>query len=445
MTGLGMTRCVSFLIIKKTKMEVFNLYFQFVNSFLSTTWIWMPFVLPVLFVYSWMYYIQRFYWRSLDWVMLEVKPPREIERTPKTMEQVFAGLWGSFGTVSTKYEKYMKGKLQDYFSFEIVGMNGEIHFYIRTLRKYRDLVEAQIYSQYPQAEIKEAEDYTKKIPYDMPNKNWDLWGTKLKLDRESIYPLRTYVNLIDVTQTRQPNFLDPLAGLMENLGKLKQGEQIWIQLVFRATDDRWRENANKFAEKFTEKMMGREKKSSKNVLVSEIGGWAEAIGSVANEFISSVPSAESAKKEEKPATTRMVLMPAERSVLEGIVEKASKKGYEAKLQWVYIGRKEVWNPANIAAVMGLFNQFSNLNMNTLKPDANSMTKANYAFAKFRKAFRQRKLMRLMRLRSFWERGYILNLEELATIYHFPTVAVQSPVTPYIVTKKAGAPVDLPLE
>lgn len=440
-----MTRCVSFLITKRLKMEVFNLYFQFVNTFLSTTWIWMPFVLPVVFVYSWMYYIQRFYWRSLDWVMLEVKPPREIERTPKTMEQVFAGLWGSFGTVSTKYEKYMKGKLQDYFSFEIVGANGEIHFYIRALRKYRDLVEAQIYSQYPQAEIKEVEDYAKNVPYDLPNKNWDLWGTKLKLDRESIYPLRTYVNLIDVTQTRQPNFLDPLAGLMENLGKLKQGEQIWIQLVFRATDDKWREHASKFAEKFTKKMMEGEKKPSKNVLVSEIGSWAEAIGSVANELITNAPSAASAKKEEKPATTRMVLMPAERSVLEGIVEKASKKGYEAKLQWVYIGRKEVWNPANIAAIMGLFNQFSNLSMNTLKPDGRSMTKANYAFAKFRKAFRQRKLMRLMRQRSFWEKGYILNLEELATIYHFPTVAVQSPVTPYIATKKAGAPVDLPLE
>lgn len=423
--------------------EAFDLYFNFLNSFLNTTWIWMPFVLPVVFFYSWMYYIQRLYWRSLDWVVLEIKPPREIERTPKTMEQVFAGLWGSFGTISTKYEKYIKGKLQDYFSFEIVGMNGEIHFYARTLRKYRDLTEAQIYSQYPQAEIKEVEDYTKSIPYDIPNKNWNLWGTRLKLDRDEIYPIRTYPLLIDVTQTKQPNFLDPLAGLMENLGKLKQGEQIWIQLLFRPVADDWREKANKFAEKFTEKLMGKEKKPSGGVFISEIGGWTEAIGAVAKEFITNQPS-EFEKKEEK-RDNRMVLLPAERSILEGITEKASKKGYEAKLQWVYIGRRELFSMANVSAVMGLFNQFANLSMNLLKPDKTSITKANYAFAKARKFYRQRKLMRLMRQRSFWERGYVLNIEELATVYHFPTMAVQAPMTPYIEAKKAGPPIGLPVE
>lgn len=406
----------------------------------------MPFVLPVVFFYSWMYYIQRLYWRSLDWIMLEVKPPREIERTPKTMEQIFAGLWGSFGTVSTKYEKYVKGKLQDYFSFEIVGANGEIHFYIRALRKYRDLVEAQIYSQYPQAEIKEVEDYIKTVPHDIPNKNWDIWGCKLKLDREFIYPLRTYPHLIDITQTKQPNFLDPLAGLMEVLGKIRKGEQIWIQLLFRPTDDKWREKTREFAEKFTEKLMGKEKKPSGSVIAEELGSWAEAIGAVSSEFITNQPAPLGVSKEEKKeAAGRMVLMPAERDVLEGIMEKASKKGYEAKLQWAYIGRREIWNPANISAFFGIVSQFSNLNMNSLKPDVPSMTRAYYAFAKVRKAYRQRKLIRLMRQRSFWERGFVLNIEELATLYHFPTVAVQAPVTPYIEVKKAGAPVDLPIE
>lgn len=380
-------------------------------------------------------------------MMLEVKPPREIERTPKTMEQVFASLWGSFGTVGNKYEKYVQGKMQDYFSFEIVGCNGEIHFYIRTLRKFRDLVEAQIYSQYPQAEIREVEDYTKSIPYDVPNKNWDLWGTRLKLDRDEIYPIRTYPHLIDITSTKQPNFLDPLAGLMENLGKLKQGEQIWIQLLFRPVGDDWRERARDFAEKFADKLLSREaKKAPKGVAREEIETWVESIGAVTSEFITNRP-AEISKKEEtqKERMPRMVLLPAEKEVLEGIAEKANKKGFEAKSQWVYIGRREIFSMANVSAVMGLFNQFANLNMNVLKPDKYSITKAHYVFAKMRRVYRQRKLMRLMRQRSFWEKGYIFNIEELATLYHFPTVAVQAPVTPYIEIKKAGAPVDLPLE
>ena len=118
---------------------------------------------------------------GIQWIVLEIKPPREIERSPKIMEQVFAGFWGIFGTVATKYEKYIKGKLQDYLSAEIVGIDGEIHFFLRIPAKYRNLVEAQIYAQYPQAEIKEVDDYIKNIPADIPNKNWDLWGSRLKL------------------------------------------------------------------------------------------------------------------------------------------------------------------------------------------------------------------------------------------------------------------------
>ena len=425
-------------------MEVLNLFFQYITLLMNSAWLWMPFFLAIAFFSSWLYYIRRYYWKTLDWVMLEVNPPREIERTPKTMEQVFAGLWGSFGTIGTKYEKYIQGKLQDYFSFEIVGANGEVHFYIRALRKYRDLLESQIYSQYPQAEIKEVEDYTKTVPYDAPNKNWNLWGTKLKLGKEDIFPIRTYMHLIDATTTKQPSFLDPLAGLMETLAKLKIGEQIWIQMVFRPADDKWSEKSQKFAEKIADKLIGKDKKSTKGVVGAEIKSWIDAFSSVAGEIITSQPSAV-AKKEESEKPTRLVLMPAERDMLEGIAEKASKKGYETKIQFVYIGRREVFSMSNVSSIMGFVNQFANLNMNLLRPDNISITKANYAFAKLRKAYRQRKLMRMMRLRTYWERGYVLNIEELATLYHFPTVAVQAPATPYVDIKKAGAPINLPLE
>jgi len=53
-------------------------------------------------------------------------------------------------------------------------------------------------------------------------------------------------------------------------------------------------------------------------------------------------------------------------------------------------------------------------------------------------------MRWMRSRSLWEDGYILNIEELASLYHFPTIGVKAPATPYIDVKKGGPPVDLPM-
>ena len=97
--------------------EALNVYFNFLDAFFGVAWIWLPFVLAVIFFESWLYYIYRFFWLQWDWMTLEVKPPKEIESSPKNMEQIFAGLWGIMGTVGSKYEKYVKGYIQEYMSF----------------------------------------------------------------------------------------------------------------------------------------------------------------------------------------------------------------------------------------------------------------------------------------------------------------------------------------
>jgi len=425
-------------------MEAFELYVKYLGLFLDTAWIWMPVVLAVVFFESWMYYIQRHYWQKLDWVLLEIKPPREVERTPKTMEQIFAGFWGSYGTVSTKYEKYIKGMLQDYFSVELAGDGGTVHFYIRTLRKYRDLVEAQVFSQYPQAELKEVPDYTNSLPQDTPNKNWDLWGCKLTLSKGDYYPLRTYVHMVDLTKSDQP-FIDPLAGMMEVMGKLRPGEKIWIQILFRPVHDDWQKKARELVDK----LMGKKPSAkAEGPIKADIRTWWEAIQEVMYEFITDKPALSAAKKDDKnePYSLAQYLSPGEKDVIQGIEEKAAKKGYECKIQWAYIGRKEIYSSANVSAVMGIMNQFANLNMNVLKPLPETITsRAYYLFTEQRKFFRKRLILRWLRTRSFWEKGYILNIEELASLYHFPTVAVKAPATPYIEIKKAEAPSNLPVE
>lgn len=423
-------------------MEVFQIYIKFLNLFLDISWLWSPFILAILFFKSWMYYIQHLHWRKLDWILLEVKPPKEIESSPKNMEQIFAGLWGAYGTIGNKYEKYIKGVLQDYFSFEIVGLNGEIHFYLRVLRKFRNIVEAQIYSQYPQAEITEARDYAWKLPADVPGRHWNLWGCRLKLINKDAFPIRTYPHLIDEIKTDQP-FFDPLAGLMEVLGKLQTGEQLWMQVLFRPVDDALRKNLIGEAYKILGKKLPA---PAENFIVADARGWKEDICGVGHTLIFNEPPPVKPKdkKDDLPSLAQF-LSPGEKDMIKAIEEKASKKIFESKVQFAYIGRKEIFSMAYVAAFMGIVSQFANLNMNAFKPDAPTMTKANYAFAKIRKAYRQRVLLKMMRTRSFWEKGYILNIEELSTIFHFPTVAVRGPMTPYVGIKKGSAPLDLPLE
>jgi len=423
--------------------EIFTIYLNFLDFFFRVAWIWLPIFLAVIFFESWMYYIQRWYWRQLDWIMLEVKPPKEVESSPKNMEQIFAGLWGVIGTVGYKYEKYILGKTQDYFSFELVGINGEAHFYLRTLSKFRDLVEAQIYSQYPQAEIKEVPDYVWSVPADVPNKNWNLWGARLKMANEDVYPLRTYVELMDVAKTDQP-FFDPMAGLMEVFGKLKQGEQVWLQILFRPIDDVWQKKAKAIADKLLGK---RPPEKKEGIFAMEARTWYEAFYDAAYAIIAGDIAPPRDKKDNKnePYSLAMHLSQGDKDVIQGIELKASKKGFESKVNFVYIGRSDIFTMANVSATMGIIAQTANLNMNSLRPDPKTITKANYLFAKGRKAYKQRVLMRMMRARSFWENGYIMNIEELATLFHFPTIGVRSPMTPYLEVKKGGPPVDLPMK
>lgn len=424
---------------------VFNIYLKYLDLVLSSAWVWLPFVLSILFFESWMYYIQRFYWKNLEWVQLEIKPPKEIEKTPKNMEQIFAGLWGSFGTIGYKYQKYIQGVIQDYFSCEIVGINGEIHFYIRTPKKFRNLVESLVYAEYPQAEVKEVEDYAMKLPFDIPSQKWDMWGTKLMLDKGNAYPIRTYIHLIDPAKTDEP-FVDPLASLMEIMGKLRQGEQIWIQILIRPVADDWRWEAIGLANALIGKKVP---PPPEGYIKKEVRTWWEATREVFYEFVLDrkappLPVAPGADPNAPPSLAQY-LSPGEKDIVQGIEEKASKKGFQCKVQWAYISRREVFNAGNIGSVMGTFNQFANLNMNGFRPEGRTITKAYYILAKMRKAYKQRVLLRLLRSRTFWEPGYILNIEELATIFHFPTVAVKAPMTPYVEIKKSGPPIDLPLE
>ena len=42
----------------------------------------------------WRGYVEGLYLRSMTWTLLEIKVPKNISRTPKAMEQIFAALHG---------------------------------------------------------------------------------------------------------------------------------------------------------------------------------------------------------------------------------------------------------------------------------------------------------------------------------------------------------------
>lgn len=411
-----------------------NPLYAAINFILGLWWIWLPILLFYIFFKSWLYYTQRNWAKKYEWILLEMRLPRLIEHSPKITEQIFTAFF-TLHVSFVKIEKYLRGRIQDYLSLEIVGREGKIYFYIRIIKKYKNFIESHIYSRYPDAEINEVPDYVGSIPSEFPHRDFDLRGAVLKFQRPNPYPIRTYPLFIDV-QSGQP-FIDPLSNLLEVFSKMQAGEHVWFQILARPiADEEWKPEGKKIVNKLIERTDGKKK----GVLKEEGIGWSEALKNGLRHLFTGTPSAYPEKAEPAPPLPSMLLhlTSDQKELVDAIEKKTSRKGFQCKIQFAYIAKKEVFQNVMWRAVMGALNQFTGANGFGLSKKY-TVTRPQYLFKQTRRNYRKRILIKFLKDRWFWERGLILNVEELATIFHFPTITVVAPGTPYIESKKAAPP------
>lgn len=406
--------------------DTFGLFFS-VLSYLW--WVYLPVLLFFLAYIAIQNYTNLKYRLGLEWVLLEIKASKESRKSPKAMEQIFAGLHGIYAVPVVWRDKFFKGRMLDWYSFEMVGKGGETHFYIRTLSKYRNIVEAQIYAHYPDAEVAEAVDYVNDMPLLVPDEKYDLWGTDMMLAKEDAYPIRTYpdfeekaVGIDDVKR------IDPLASISELFSTLHPGEQLWLQIVATPVGDYW----VKEGQKVIDKLMGKTPPPEKGNFL------AEAVFAI-DRAITGAP-AQPEKKEEKRAD----ISPGKQELLKAVERSLDKVGYQAGLRFIYVAEKENFHQAHVAGVMGALRQFTSQNLNSFKPNLKTLTFAKGLF-KASKLFRKKRIIyQAYRERRITPVKSILNTEELATIFHFPDIGVKSPLLPRVEAKKGEPPVGLPL-
>lgn len=394
----------------------------------------MPLILFFIFWDFRLYYLRRKFVLSIKWVLLEIRVPRGIEKTPKAMEQVFAALRGSFSYGFSLKQKYWEGYVEHWFSLELVGHGGGVYFYIRTPDNHRNLVESAVYSQYPDAEIREAEDYSEMIGGTLPNKAYDLWGTDLILAREDPYPIRTYPAFEEKTDEAR---LDPIAVITEAMSRLKEGEMILIQILIRPTGDEW----VKKGEELRDKVINRKKPTKK----TWFDGLVEFFSNLLRAPFTTVEFGE-VKKEEKQDFRMLMLTPGEKEVLEGLEKKIAKLAFETLIRFIFIDNRESFTRAHVTAVMGAFHQFNTHNLNAFRPNKETLTVVRRGFFKKKRVYlRKRHLFDNYRLRRLAPKFSILNVEELATIFHFPSIAAEAPMLRHVPAKKGEPPPELPVE
>jgi len=415
--------------------------------FLEYWWFIPPVALFFIFRGLHLDYIRTKYINSLKWVLLEVKIPKEVVKTPKAMEQIFAGLHGTEGSLGF-VEKWFKGEVPDWFSLEIIGKGGDVHFLIRTLEEYRNLVEAQIYAQYPDAEIAEVEDYTNALPKNIPSDDYDIWGTELLLTKEDAYPIRTYPYFFE--EAKEEERIDPLASLSEILSSLSPDEHIWIQILISATNDKWKEDG----EKLVEKLIGKKVKvGKKGMILEEAGSWVDATReSLSDLFFGPSKAKETSRKNEERSIENLImyLTPGQREVVSEIEKNIAKLGFNTIIRFIYWAKSDIFSGANKAAVLGAFKQFNTQNLNGFKKNSKISPSLDYWFVKRREFNRKVSVLynykkRYFPHQGFSKRGFVFNTEELATIYHIPGKIVAAPTMPRIEAKKGGPPSSLPIQ
>jgi len=405
---------------------------------------------------------QSKYVKKWEFKLLAIDIPKNNEQTPKAVENIFSALAGTFSGPNL-IEKYWEGKVQESFSFEIISIGGHIRFLIRTPKHFRDLIEAAVYSQYPEAEITEVDDYVeynsedvdengKPIPFKdlkFPNKVYNLWGCEFVFVKPYPYPIRTYP---DFEHNLSGNFIDPLAELLEIMSRLNSQEQVWLQLVITPQAPGWGEQAKKIVAQ----LIGKEYKdpaASKfdpvSLVNKPVDGLMSIVNGVLEQAIGISLIGTTDKKKEEDQWRMFKITPGERSLLERVETKISKHVFKVKFRMIYLGAKAVFNKGRgVAGIMGAIQQYNTFDANGFKPGKLTKTAADYLFVDKRINEKQNKILRYYckRNNSLGEKMsdiLWMNPEELASIWHFPVASVKTAEISKISIKKSPPPTKLP--
>ena len=380
-------------------------------------------------------------WKS---VLLAIDIPPENVQTPLAVEQLFTHLAGAFDKPGF-YDKFREGYKQRWFSMEIVSIEGYIQFLIWTEEKFRDLVEASVYAQYPDAEITEVEDYVDVMPSKYPNDEYDVWVGDFSLAETFAYPLRSYREF-EHNISKDTVLKDPMGTFLESFSRIGQGEQMWFQIIVEPIDNSWKEKViAKIKELIGEKVAPKKSPLSfltDNPISKELGKSFEEISAQLSGTARSEGGDKAATRPEDRNQLKF-LTPGQMKLVEDMEKKIAKIGFKTKMRAVYVARKEVFKPERgVNALKGAIGQFNSPTANSIVEKASSSSRN-----KKKKARKQTDLIKAYKKRKigFASPWFVLNIEELATLWHFPMSHVKTPMVQKAETKAAEPPVGLPME
>lgn len=331
-----------------------------------------------------------------EYSLLSIKVPKNNDKTPLAAEQMFAALHGIYRS---------DGGEQPQISFEMVSKNNAIRFYIHTPRRFREFVLSQVYAQYPTVEVEELDK-----DYAAGKEGASLAACELYFSKPRVYAIKTFQNFE----------VDPLSSITGVLSSAADNEEIWTQLIIRPIDDSWQEEGEALVSD-----VKNPKDSGRSFIKIAVDEFKLFIVG----FMKSVVFGKDDEPQEKKSKDAPELSGPVQQALKGVEEKITKLGFEATIRVVALAADNYQAQAKLEQVVGAYKQFNSLNMNSF---VSSVITDNY------------EAIDLYKSRIVGDAGLLLNVTELASLFHFPSESVSTPTIAWAGSRKGEPPPNLPL-
>jgi hypothetical protein len=379
----------------------------------------------------WMRYIRSKFYNSLKYAVLELKLPKETSKSPAAMEAVITGLHNTSdgGWVT----KFWKGEYRPYYSLEIASHEGQVKYYIWTEDRRKGGLMNALYAQFPGIEIYDRGDYTQGVTFDPAVTK--LWCAEFVLTKPDPYPIKTYIDFGLDKDPKEEFKVDPMLFMIEFLSSVPLNQHVWMQILIRSHKKEQRLPGH-FMKKYDTWESG-----ARDLVNTILGGRDPKTKVVGKVEIGAGLIA--------PRTS-----PGEEDVIKAIERSLHKHPFDVCIRCIYFAPKDQFNtPFGIGGCISSFKQFSSNELNGFKPNGEKWIaqfdepwkdyrdmRRNHLSKEALKAYKRRSIFHP----PYQGKTFVLNTEELATIYHFPGSVAASPGLERIPSKKAEAPANLPV-
>jgi hypothetical protein len=344
--------------------------------------------------------------RALNMTLFLIRMPRETapagqpQKSEKELISVCEQMLSGFSNLhSGGWNKFLFG--EPYLALEIAvhHIGEETRFYVAVPKASEDIIEKQIFSYYPTADVSKTKDYN------IFNPQGANAGAYLTYTGHPILPFKTYQKLES----------DPLGGILTAMSKLQgEGEGAALQLLIRPG------HAEK--QKALAAKIAREMQSGYQ--------FKEALSRAQHPPKPKPPPAPGQTPEpEKPR----VVTSADEEIIKAITAKAGKQNFDVNVRLIASAPSLARAEQILNDFQGSFVQFSSPDMNGLGPvklSGGALNKLIYNFS-FRLFDNSRALT--------------MSTEEITSLYHFPIATTTAPRVAFLKAKSSEPPPNLPLE